>query len=186
MDPFTMMALASTGMSILGGRKEAKAKKKEAKALKAQGIENQRGAYFEAKQMEIAAGQQQAIAQRAAQEELRKAELLQSRAIAVAAASGAGASDPTIMKIIGDIAAEGQLAAETQKYTGDEAARAMRVGAKVRRWEGDQARKGFNIQSAAVRDQVSAIKTRTILDIASTGASWYERMPKDSSGKILW
>lgn len=172
--------------SILGARSARKAKKQEAAALEAQGAAEQEAAYFEAGQMEQAAKTQQATAQFAAQEELRKSELLQSRALAIAGASGAGVNDPTVMKIISDLAAEGRMAADTQLYTGNEAARAMRVGAKVRRWEGDQARAGRQVQSSMARAERKAITTQSILDVAGTAASWYDRMPKDSSGKLIW
>lgn len=165
-------AVVAIGGSLYGANQSSKAAKKEKRALKAQGRAAQQGKYFAAKQMDIAAGQQQAVGQRSAAEEIKKAELLQSRALAVAGASGAGASDPTFNKILEDIATEGQLSAANQMYSGEEAARALRVGAKVARWEGDMAKEGYNVQGAAVNDALKATRVQTVLDIASTAASW--------------
>jgi len=174
----TIAAIASVGSSLLGGRSAKKAAKKEARALEAQGKAEQEGAYFEAAQMETAAGQQQAVAQRNAQEELRKSEVLQSRALAVAGASGAGVNDPTVLKILSDFAAEGQLAADTQLYSGDEAARNLKLQAKVTRWQGGQARAGRGVQSQAAKAKGRAAVVGSLLDAAGTGATWYASTPK--------
>lgn len=61
----------------------------------------------------------QATAQRGAIEQNRQANLAISRAVAVAAGSGAGASDPTITKLVGNIAGRGQYNALTSLYNGD-------------------------------------------------------------------
>lgn len=179
-----ILAGAQIAGSIIGARKQSKAAEKQAEAQTQAGQAEQSSAYFEAKQMEQAAGQQQAIAQRAMAEELRRSELMQSRALAIAGASGAGLNDPTIVKIMTDLAAEGELAAQTQKYNGDEAARALKVGAKIRRWEGDQARKGAAVSGEATRASIGSIKLQAILDVAGTSASWYSGLPKDKAGKV--
>lgn len=61
----------------------------------------------------------QATGQRGAIEQSRQADLAISRAVAVAAGSGAGASDPTVAKLVGDIAGRGQYNALTSLYNGD-------------------------------------------------------------------
>jgi hypothetical protein len=58
-------------------------------------------------------------AQRGAIEQDRQAKLAMSRAVAVAAGSGAGASDPTVTKLVGDLAARGKYNALTALYQGD-------------------------------------------------------------------
>lgn len=61
----------------------------------------------------------QATSQRAAIEQNRQAGIAESRAVAVAAGSGAGASDPTVAKLVGNIAGRGQYNALTALYNGD-------------------------------------------------------------------
>jgi len=72
----------------------------------------------------------QAEAQREAQIERRKAAQLMSRARAVAAASGAGVSDPSIVNIMTDIDTQGEVNALNAMYTGDTTARGFQRGAR--------------------------------------------------------
>ena len=59
-----------------------------------------------------------AIAQREGKEEIRKAKLISSRATALAAFSGAGASDDTVLNIIADIEGEGEYRRSIALYRG--------------------------------------------------------------------
>lgn len=61
----------------------------------------------------------QAASQRGAIEANRQSNLAISRAVAVAAGSGAGASDPTITNLVGNLAGRGQYNALTSLYNGD-------------------------------------------------------------------
>lgn len=173
MDPVTGMMVISAGISLvsgfLGASAEKEAAQKEAAARRAQGKAQQEADYLAAAQMEQNAGQDQAAGQRNAQNAQRQSELIQSRALAVAGASGAGMSDPTIVKIMGDLAKEGQLAVDTQLYQGDEAARQGRFAAKVKRYEGDQARKGLNIAANSAIATGNARATATVLGTIGQG-----------------
>lgn len=177
-----VVAAIGLGVSVLGagyGISQAnKAAKAGSKAAKAQGKAQQEMNYFEAAQMESAAGQQQALAQRNAQDELRKSAIAQSQALAMAGASGAGVSDPDVTKLLGDIAAEGKLAAETHLYNGDEAAKSLKINAKMSRWQGDQARKGLNVQANSMLQQAKVQQLQTVLNVAESAATWYARRPK--------
>ena len=53
--------------------------------------------------------------------------------------SGAGAADPTVLKLAGDIAGEGEVRALTALYEGEERARSVESGAAIRRYEGEAA-----------------------------------------------
>lgn len=170
------VSVLSAGYGISQANKAAKA---GSKAAKAQGKAQQEMNYFEAAQMESAAGQQQALAQRNAQDELRKSAIAQSQALAMAGASGAGVSDPDVTKILGDIAAEGRLAADTHLYNGDEAAKSLKINAKMSRWQGDQARKGLNVQANSMLQQAKVQQLQTILNVAGSAATWYAGRPKE-------
>lgn len=174
-----ILAGASIASTIIGGRKQEKAAKNQAAALAAEGRAVKVSKYFTAKQLEAAAGQQQSAGQRNAQEEIRKSELMQSKALAIAGASGGSAADPDILSITSQLAREGQLAADMQLYEGDEAARGMKLDAAVSRWEGDRAAEGASITAKSVRDSVSGIRLNTILSAAKSAASW----GSSSSGK---
>lgn len=169
MDPVTGLMVASAGISLisgfLGASAEKDAAKREAAARRAQGKAQQEADYLAAAQMEQNAGQDQAAGQINAANAQRQSELIQSRAIAVAGASGAGVSDPSIAKIMADLAKEGQLAVDTQLYQGNEAARQGRFAAKVKRYEGDQARKGLNI---AADSAIASGKARAMVTVLGT------------------
>lgn len=79
-------------------------------------------AEFQAAQLTQAAGQSRASSQRLAMELRRQGRLKGSKALAIAAAGGGGASDPTIVDLLADIAAEGEFAALTALFEGSETA----------------------------------------------------------------
>lgn len=118
----------------------ARAYEAEGRARQQAGEMANAAAQFEARQLRTQAGQEQAVAQYEAENRLREAALRMSRAQAVAAASGGGALDPTVLRIIGGLAAEGELAAATERYNGDERARQLRLAAVGREYEGVQAK----------------------------------------------
>lgn len=157
---------AGIGASIFGSLAEGD-------AAEEWGRMRQQAAQVEAAQMETAAGQAQAVAQRNADEEHRKADLVMSRALAVAAASGGGASDPTVTNIISRIAGEGTYRGMMALYAGEEEARDMRNRARATRYSGEVSRyEGEQMKRAS---KLSAIKT------AITGAAgMYERFGKSS------
>jgi hypothetical protein len=93
-------------------------------------------AEFEAQQLERNAITEIATAQRAAGEERRRAGIAESRALALAAASGGGASDPTVVRIMSELSGEGAYRSAVALYEGEERARQMLLGAEARRIEG--------------------------------------------------
>lgn len=106
-------------------------------------------ANYQASQLERNAGQSQAVAQRQAIEERRKARLLESRAQAVAAASGGGASDSTVVNLIGNIEKQGEYNALTALYNGDMQAANMKEEAGIRRKTGKAAAYAGQTQAAS-------------------------------------
>lgn len=92
-----------------------------------------------AAEYEIAGGQAVAVSQLRAADERKRAALLASRAQALAAASGAGATDATVIDIIANIAGEGAYRSELAMYEGKEAQRAARARAAGARYQGDAA-----------------------------------------------
>lgn len=117
--PIALMAAStaiSAGGTILGSNAEAKQLRGESDQL-----------------IEMA-GQDRASSQREAAEQRRQARLLQSRALAVGAATG-GASDPTVVNILANLEGEGEYRALTALYEGEEAARSKEMQARARRRE---------------------------------------------------
>lgn len=127
----------------------------------AQGKDRDRQSQQIASQYQEQAKRQQAVAQLEAQQERKKARLVKSRALAVAAASGAGASDPTVSDILTDIDTEGEMNALTTLANGDYLAQ------------------GLNLQANATRREGRAAKRMGKLGAATTAfsgaASWWDK-----------
>lgn len=111
------------------------------------GISANQEANYRAKQAEINAGQERASAQRASIEQIRQLRVTQSHGQAVAAASGAGALDPSVMDIMGDLETQGQYKAATATYQGEDSARNLETQAMLDRYSGKQAKKAGNINA---------------------------------------
>lgn len=133
----------SAGGTIIGANAEAKELRRQAAQLEAQ------------------AGNDRASAQRAAMEERRKGRFASSRALALAAASGAGADDPSVINALADLEGEGEYRALTAMY------------------EGETEAQGKEAQAKANRRGARATKTAGLIKaggtILSTGSSMYDR-----------
>lgn len=92
---------------------------------------------FEADQQELAARDSSGVAMRAAQDEILKSRLVNSTALAKAAASGAGASDPTVMAVLARTGGEGAYRSALAMYEGEAQARLDRMRAAALRYQGD-------------------------------------------------
>ena len=94
---------------------------------------------YKASQYEAKATQERAKGQHSAEKQRRATKLALSRGQALAASSGAGATDPTVTGLMADLAGEGELNAQYEIYKGEENARMALMGADVSRYEGEQA-----------------------------------------------
>lgn len=126
-----------------------------------QGKAQQAALQLQAQERKADANAAQAEAQREAAIERRKARNLMSRARAVSAASGAGASDPTVTNILTDIETQGEVNALNALYSGNTAAQGLRRGAQV------------------AQNEARAARSAGLLNAASTAlggaTSWYEK-----------
>ena len=110
-------SLLDAAGTILGSRAEAKDLKRQAS------------------QYNDMAGNTRGTSQREASEQRRRARLAASRGLAVAAASGGGASDPTVVNMMADLAGEGEFRALSAMYEGETQARQYEAEANARRKE---------------------------------------------------
>lgn len=123
-------SLVSAGGTILGAKSEAKQLRKEAA------------------QLEANAGQERAVGQRAAMDERRQGRLASSRALAIAAASGASADDPTIVNALADLEGEGEYRALTALYEGNVAGDDLARQAQSRRKEAKNVKRASYFKAA--------------------------------------
>lgn len=132
-------------------------------------------AEFNARQADREAGTAIAISQRQAAEERRQANLVASRALAVAAASGGGVSDPTVVRLIANQRGEGAYRASVRLYEGEAKARQLRVEAIAGRISGSQAEAaGASAQLGAAYAQMG--------EVARTGATLYAKYGMNGPG----
>lgn len=104
------------------------------------GQQAQQAAQFQAEQLRQNAGQAQAGAQRAAYDIDRQSQYVASAALASAAASGGGASDPTVINLIAKNAGEFAYRKAVALYQGAAQARAMNLSVDAKEYEGESVR----------------------------------------------
>lgn len=104
-----------------------------------QGQAAQAAAKNQAKQEQAAALQANAIATRQAAVEKQQTDVAQSRLRARAAASGAGATDPTVMDLSSTFDAIGEYNVASALYEGTSRATAFQNQARMTKYEGNQA-----------------------------------------------
>lgn len=138
------LMIASTAMTVAGTMRQAS-------AMEAQGEMQAQQAQFEAAQQDQIAGLERASAQRTAEEERRRARLIESRAIALAASQGGSVADPTVVDILGDISAEGEYRARTALFEGEQRATNRELAGRVRRFEGRAAKRGASAAAGGKR-----------------------------------
>lgn len=102
---------------------------------------------FDARQLYRQANNTLATSQRSAEEIRRQAQLMESRARAVAAAGGGSTTDVGMTDLISNIYKEGELSALIALYEGKDVAAGLRDQAKVRKWEGKTAEKNSRLQA---------------------------------------
>lgn len=170
-----MAAIAAAGMKIVGSVLEMEGHRAAGEAARVTGQRRNVAKQFEAQQLEQDAGQTIAGQQRVALEEKRKANLLASRALAVAGASGAGATDPSVVNIIAGIQGEGSYRASVALYRGEDNARRLRMGAKARRYEGAAA------EDMGIKEEYGHEIAGTAA-LFSAGASVYKPGPSPLEG----
>lgn len=153
----TYIPYAATAVQAYGSIQQGKAAKENA--------------YNLARQKEREGRAAQAESQREALNERKKANYAESRALAVAASSGAGVSNPTVQNILGDIRAEGDYRVLSSLYSGDTDAELANYAASVTRKQGRASQRGAYLNSAS-----------TILSGASDFYSKYGNAPANYSG----
>jgi hypothetical protein len=122
-------------MGLIGNRASGQAAKR---AGQAQAVEQQ----FEATQLEQNATAAIAAGTRDLAAEQLRTDLLVSRGVAVAAASGGSVTDPTVAKLLSDLSGQGAYRGAMALYQGEERARQLNMAAMGKRYEA-----GLSIQA---------------------------------------
>lgn len=145
------IAGASLLVGYMGSQEAKKAAAKQAQGIEEAGAQRRAAANREADYLEVNATQKVAAAQQDMFDVMRVTKLTQSRVQALAAASGGGATSPGVLSVMSKISKVGALQASKALYSGEEAARNMRLQAIETRLTGD-------FESAAATNQAQAVR----------------------------
>ena len=138
---------------------------------------------FSAREAARQGGRVVAISQRQAAEERRQGRLAASRALAVAAASGGGVSDPTIIDLIARTEGEAYYRANVALYEGEAEERRLRFEALLGRGAAAQARIGGQAALAAGQGRRAAFNLAALGRVFEGGASLYAKYGGRGPGK---
>lgn len=105
-----------------------------------QGVAQRQASKSTADQLRLNADSAAASSERQAADIAQQTQLITSRALAVAAGSGGGASDPTVINLIAQDAQRGAYMQSVALYGGQDRARALDAQADVAEYEGKAAR----------------------------------------------
>lgn len=131
------MAWAPLAVAVVGTVLSAAGNAKAADAARAAAAAQQTEKDFEAAQLSQQAGQVEAAAGRTAEEQLRQSRLVASRILALSAAGGGGATDPTVAALMQRTAGVGAYNASVALYEGEEKARLLRLQASGAAYSGE-------------------------------------------------
>lgn len=187
-------AVTTIAGSVMAGRAQKGAAQVQGALAEQQGIDQEQGAIaqqtaalYSARLMEEQAGQERALAQRAVSAQRKQKDLAISRAVALAAASGGGVADPSVLDTIGDLETEGELRAYGAWFEGEDRARNLEARAagatyesQAARYAGFRARKAGEATNKAYRQAGSAAQTGTIIGgvssaLGSVGGSLFAK-----------
>lgn len=130
---------------------------------------------FEAAQLRVNAGQEIAASQFSAHEQERQGRLVASRQLALAAASGGGASAPTVVSLIARTQKESSLRAAMSIYQGEDHARALRMQAAGREYEASAAIAGGEESAQAYETKAGAYRTAGVAPLLAAGGSLFSK-----------
>lgn len=153
-----VLTVAGAALGVGGSLISANA---EAKELRAQ-----------AGQLDAQAKDDRASSQRRSMEERRQARIAGSRALAVAAASGGGASDPSVINRIAELEGEGEYRALSALYEGETEARTK------------EAQAAANRRGAKTAKTVGALKA--IGSMIGSGSSLFDRFAGSGPPATEW
>lgn len=155
-------------MQVGGSLLQAYGQHQQGSDAAASGLQQQQLARFQSGQMRANADEAIASSQRSALDVQRNQEYVASRALAVAAASGGGASDPTVINLIARTAGESAYRKSVALYQGADKARALDAQASATDYGGALAAdRGRENQSSA---NIGAYST-----LMKSGASLFQK-----------
>ena len=172
-DPATIgiaFTVASTAFKAISTLQAGRAQQAAGRAAQQAALARQQALEHQARQARQNAGQERAASQRAAVEQRRQGRFLSSKALARAAASGAGTGG-NVENILGDIGAEGEFRALNELFIGEERARGLEFQADLKVFEGNQEARAGEIARRAGKDARNRSRFDAFGQVLAGGAS---------------
>lgn len=169
------MSSAATAISAGGTILSAIGQMRAGQAAADQGRAQQVASNYSGAVADQQAGQTMAVTSAGVTDTKTKTDYLLSKARAIAAASGGGATDPTVQTIEGRIAARGEYDMLSQLYTGGEKAAGLSNQADLYRYTGTQ-------QAAAGESKKTAAYSTALGSLISSGSSLYAKYGMPAGG----
>lgn len=176
------MNIGSSILGKMGADQSAEGANQAADAAIVMGQRQRVAAQFKAQQLRSQALQTVAASQRAGDTEEHQARILQSRALAVAAASGGGVNDPTIMNIIAGIAGEGSYRRAIRLYQGEDQARTLRMQASAADYEGALAEEAGRNQAKGYETQAESYELQGTSALLKGAGSLFKKYAGGGAG----
>lgn len=145
------------------------------------GLQAQQAGKFQSAQLRQNADATVAAGQRTAFDIDRATQLIESKALATAAASG-GASDPTVINVMARIAAQGAYQKASALYTSEDKARLLNTEASAKDYEGKVTNRNAELVGGA---QLFGGAT-SLLNAKARGMSLYQRFSGGGPGNDAW
>lgn len=172
--------VSAAGQAKKAAGQEAALNEQNAQAARELGAKKRQVAEFEAGVLETQAGQQIAASQRDMLDVQRAARLATSRTVALSAASGGGATSPSVITLVGNLAKEGSYNAARALYSGEEKARLLNLQAFERRQQGaieeeaaDYQAKSYDLQATVAEQRGKAAQTAAFGNIIGSIGGLY-------------
>lgn len=187
------MTVISTALTVYSQQQQGELAKAQGDANLVAAKEQQNAADNQAAQLNIQAGQERAAAQQSAANKLYEMKVVQSRAAAIAGASGGTTTDPGVVGIQGELGTRGEYNALSDLYTGESRASAEEYQANLAKITGQQqlAAGQFSQQGGSFRAGLANVQSAgTIIGAVGSlygkygmgsGAGGSGAMPSDAS-----
>jgi hypothetical protein len=161
--------LAATAATVGGTVLEGVSAKNQAEADARAGMQ---AAEIQKRSLEAKAAEERAAAGREAQEKRKEGELLKSRQVALAASSGGGTANPTILDILGDTESRTSYLANSAVYGGEQRAAGLKDQANFGTWQA-------KTQAASSKAKGDAAFSGSLLEGFGAAAEGIYRFKKD-------
>jgi hypothetical protein len=174
--PAVLSVVSAAGKSSAGNAAADVGQQQQA-AAQYEAAQLREAARYEASQARTNAGQVIAASQRTAAEQRRQGELVQSRAIALAAAGGGSTTDAGVINLIAGNAGEIAYRSAVALYEGEDKARSLREQATAKEFSAEGAAKAKEYSGAmaakAGEDRKKASMVGAFGDLIKGGASLF-------------